>query len=158
MLIWYATVSESFMSWTNFWVLTTAIRCHEIICSYWMFGTRCVKVGSLVSNRLFRIQVCTWNMYLLVIMFYFMSPVSQKTILFSFSPISGIIKTLRTLQRSISTLLQAFIFYYSIRLADMAFFSFLHDGVSEFPKSNGFLIIEANGGLNQQRLSVCLLK
>lgn len=23
------------------------------------------------------------------------------------------------------------------------------------PKSNGFLIIEANGGLNQQRLSVC---
>jgi len=25
------------------------------------------------------------------------------------------------------------------------------------PKSNGFLIIEANGGLNQQRLSVCLL-
>jgi hypothetical protein len=25
---------------------------------------------------------------------------------------------------------------------------------SEFPKSNGFLIIEANGGLNQQRLSV----
>lgn len=29
------------------------------------------------------------------------------------------------------------------------FFSF-----SELPKSNGLLIIEANGGLNQQRLSV----
>lgn len=26
---------------------------------------------------------------------------------------------------------------------------------SELPPSNGFLIIEANGGLNQQRLSVC---
>lgn len=27
----------------------------------------------------------------------------------------------------------------------------------ELPKSNGFLIIEANGGLNQQRLSVCFI-
>ncbi|KAI3680386.1 hypothetical protein L2E82_50372 [Cichorium intybus] len=30
----------------------------------------------------------------------------------------------------------------------------LHNSEAELPKSNGFLIIEANGGLNQQRLSV----
>ncbi|KAL5704205.1 O-fucosyltransferase 9 [Ranunculus cassubicifolius] len=28
-------------------------------------------------------------------------------------------------------------------------------GSSELPRSNGFLIIEANGGLNQQRISIC---
>ncbi|XP_042481890.1 O-fucosyltransferase 9-like isoform X2 [Macadamia integrifolia] len=33
--------------------------------------------------------------------------------------------------------------------------SFSQAGFSELPRSNGFLIIEANGGLNQQRLSIC---
>ncbi|KAL5698504.1 O-fucosyltransferase 9 [Ranunculus cassubicifolius] len=30
-----------------------------------------------------------------------------------------------------------------------------YQGSSELPRSNGFLIIEANGGLNQQRISIC---
>ena len=33
-------------------------------------------------------------------------------------------------------------------------FSWVLQHFSELPKSNGYFIIEANGGLNQQRLSV----